>query len=98
LVKRVKADYSAAVFYFGPDQKYDDTLLKKLATYKKVVIGVHGLARTPATNFGLTKDMISMINAVQQRTKSITFLFGNAYAIKNMCTARNLVSAMKMMQ
>jgi beta-N-acetylhexosaminidase len=91
LVKRVKADYSAAVFYFGPDQKYDDTLLKKLATYKKVVIGVHGLARTPATNFGLTKDMISMINAVQQRTKSITFLFGNAYAIKNMCTARNLV-------
>lgn len=91
LARRAKADYNATGFYFGFDQKYSDSLLAKLFSYKKVIIGIHGLTRTPATNFGLTKDMISMINAVQQRNNSITFLFGNAYAAKNMCSARNLV-------
>lgn len=91
LARRAKADYNAANFYFGFDQKYDDSLLAKLAAYKKIIIGVHGLTRTPATNFGLTKDMVRMINAVQQKNNSVTFLFGNPYAAKNMCGANNLV-------
>jgi len=92
--KRMRADYNAAVFYFdlksnSPKNKASiDSIIKN---YKKVVIGIHNTVKTPATNFGLGKEAVRIINTLQQKTVSITLLFGNAYAVKNFCNARNLV-------
>ncbi len=91
LAKRMRSDYHASVFYFTGNDKYNDSLLAKLKQFKKTVIGIHGLTRYPVGNFGLTKDMVKMINAVQQNANSISFLFANAYALKNMCDAPNMV-------
>ena len=91
LAKRMRADYHAAVFYFTGNNKYNDSLLVKLKQFKKIVIGIHGLTRYPVGNFGLTKDMVDMVNIIQQNSNSISFLFANAYALKNMCTAPNMV-------
>lgn len=93
--KRMRADYNAAVFYFDLNTKDPaatnaivDSIIKN---YKKVVIGIHNTVKTPAINFGLGKEAIDIVNTLQQRTVAITFLFGNAYAAKNFCNARNLV-------
>ena len=90
LSKRMRQDYNAAVFYFSPNDKYNDSLLKKIQQFKKLVIGIHSIGRFAANNFGLSKDMLDMMNALQQGNNSFTFLFGNAYALKNMCNANNL--------
>ncbi len=94
-VKRVKADYNATVFYGDALVKNQDDinmLIDKLNKgFKKVVIGVHNMGRTPGNNFGLTNNNIALVNALQQRTSSIVFQFGNAYAAKNWCDAGNLV-------
>ena len=90
LATRMKNDLHATVFYFGVNDKYDDSLLNKLKKFKRVVIGIHGLTRYPANNFGFTKDMADMIRAVQQNNKSMSFLFANAYALKNFCSAPNM--------
>jgi CubicO group peptidase (beta-lactamase class C family) len=58
-----------------------------------VVIGVHKFARYPANNFGISKPALQLIQGLQQQQKTITFVFGNPYAIKNMCDARVLVAA-----
>jgi CubicO group peptidase (beta-lactamase class C family) len=58
-----------------------------------VIIGIHQINRAPANNFGISADAVSFINFLQQRTKAITILFGNAYAAKNWCFAKNLVVA-----
>ena len=89
--KRIKADYNAAQFYFDANASYDEALIKKISAYKKIVIGIHGLGRYPANNFGLTKDMVSFANALQKNENSISFIFGNAYALKNFCAAPNAV-------
>ncbi|MEP7236305.1 MAG: glycoside hydrolase family 3 N-terminal domain-containing protein [Ferruginibacter sp.] len=93
--KRMRTDYNADVIYF--DYKQDASkipaLLAQIKTkYKKVVIGVHAYTRSPASNFGLSKNAIDLVTQVQQKTKAITFVFGNPYAIKNWCNAKNMVA------
>lgn len=92
----VRKDYNAQVFYF--DYKKDSASVAPLLQQLKeqfdvVVIGVHKLARYPANNFGISKPAFQLIQNLQQQQKTITFVFGNPYAIKNMCEARVLVAA-----
>ncbi len=93
--KRMRTDYKADVFYFN--YKQDATrilstveLIKK--RYKKIVIGIHNYSRTPANNFGISKYAVDLVTQLQQQTNAITFVFGNPYAIKNWCNAKNLVA------
>lgn len=92
---RMKNDYNAEVFYADSEIKSTvdaDAMVNMLASkFKKLVIAVHNLSRTPAANYGLTDTEISFINKLQQKTSSIIFQFGNAYAAKNWCDATNLV-------
>ncbi|MBC7890168.1 MAG: serine hydrolase [Ferruginibacter sp.] len=93
--KRLRADYNADVFYFN-NLKDASRILSSVYLiknrYKKVIIGVHGYNRTPANNFGISPFAISLVNQLQEQTNSTTFVFGNPYAIKNFCGAKNLVA------
>ena len=93
--KRMRRDYNADVFYF--DYKQDTSrilstveIIKK--RYKAVIIGIHNYARYPANNFGISDYAVSLAQQLQEQTKTITFVFGNPYAIKNFCDAQNLVA------
>lgn len=95
MTKRMRSDYNADVFYFN----YKQDALRILSTvelikkrYRSVVIGVHGYARYPANNFGISKAAVELVRQLQEQTKSIVFVFGNPYAIKNFCDAKNLVA------
>ncbi len=91
--KRMKADYGADVILFPYNQdsvKVDVAALKK--KYKKVIIGIHNYARVPANNFGISKNAVELVSALQQQTSAIIFVFGNPYAVKNWCNAKNLVA------
>jgi len=93
--QRIKKDYHADILYFNYK---DDTagiastidLIKN--RYKKVIIGIHAYNRTPANNFGITKNAVDLVTQLQQETNSISFVFGNPYAIKNWCKAKNLIA------
>jgi beta-N-acetylhexosaminidase len=93
--KRMRDEYKAAVFYFNYNQDAGRipsmvALIKK--TFKKVVIGIHGFSRVPANNFGISKAAVDLVTQLQQQTTAITFVFGNPYAIKNWCAAKNIVA------
>ena len=93
--QRMMEDYNATVFYSDALIKNQDDineLVNKLnKRFKKVVIGLHNMGRTPGNNFGLKGTDISLVNMLQQKTNSVIFQFGNAYAAKNWCNAKNLV-------
>jgi beta-N-acetylhexosaminidase len=93
--KKMRSDYNAAVFNFTYKQDAGSILstvelIKK--RYKKVVIGIHNYARVPAGNFGISKAAVDLVTQLQNETNAITFVFGNPYAIKNWCGAKNLVA------
>lgn len=92
---RMRTDYNADVTWF--DYKKDSADIKSIVArakkdYRHVVIGVHGYGRSPANNFGISKNAIDLVTQLQQKTKAITFVFGNVYAVKNWCGAKNLVA------
>ncbi len=94
LTQRMKNDYNAAVFYFNNEVKTDADLnafINKLGAYKKIVIGLHQMGRNASSNFGLSNSQISFVNTLQEKTNSLILQFGNAYAAKNWCNAKNLV-------
>jgi beta-N-acetylhexosaminidase len=91
----IKQNYNADVFYF--DYKKDAGTVLSLATllkkkYKKVIVTVHNFARVPANNFGLSAAAIKLANELQTAETTATFVFGNAYAIKNFANAKNIVA------
>ena len=93
--RRMCNEYNADVFYFN--YKQDSALFRSnldfiRKRYKKVIIGIYGYNRVPAKNFGISKAATDFISQLQQQTNAITFVFGNPYAIKNWCDARNLVA------
>jgi len=91
----VKSNYNADAYYFDYNKDLGTvpmlvyTLQQK---YDAVVIGLHGFSRRPANNFGLSAPAIRFMNDLQQAMPSITFVFGNPYAIKNACNAPNIVA------
>ena len=40
----------------------------------------------------MSKTSVALLNALQASNNTITFVFGNPYAVKNMCDAKNLVA------
>jgi beta-N-acetylhexosaminidase len=84
--KRMRADYNATIFYGN-----DADLLKKLKGFKKVVVGMHNVGRFAASNFGFNKSTLDAIAAVQQQNNCVSFVFGNAYSLKNFCGVDNIV-------
>lgn len=92
---RMKTDYKADVYYFNYQNNASriltimDSLKKK---YDAVVVGVHNYTRYPVNNFGISPQAVQLLHEIQQETKSLTFFFGNPYAIKNVCNAGNVVA------
>jgi beta-glucosidase-like glycosyl hydrolase/CubicO group peptidase (beta-lactamase class C family) len=93
--KRLQKDYDADAFYFNNLQDASrilSTVYLIKNRYQKVIIGVHGYKRVPANNFGISPFAIDLIKQLQEQTNASTFVFGNPYAIKNFCGAKNLVA------
>jgi beta-glucosidase-like glycosyl hydrolase/CubicO group peptidase (beta-lactamase class C family) len=93
--KRLAADLNADVFLY--DSKKDQTYINQMLAmikrkYKKVIIGIHNYSRYPANNFGIGKQDVDLVKQLQLQFNSITLTFGNPYAIKNWCDAKNLVA------
>ncbi|MHA4843243.1 glycoside hydrolase family 3 N-terminal domain-containing protein [Flavitalea antarctica] len=87
---QLRKDYNANAFYF--DYKMDsvqaEAMLSLLSNrYDVVVIGLHNLNRFPANNFGISRPAGYLVKRVQATNKTVTMLFGNPYAVSQVCDA-----------
>lgn len=91
--QRMRTDYNADVVYFTyKDSTAAATVAAIKKKYKKVIIGIHNYNRAPANNFGISKQAVDLVTQLQQKTNAVTFVFGNVYAVKNWCNAKNLIA------
>ncbi|MBY0482189.1 MAG: serine hydrolase [Chitinophagaceae bacterium] len=91
--QRMLLDFKADVFLFSNKDAAGkiDSILQILSTYDAVVTGLHNYSRRPANNYGLSDNTIDLLNKVQQ-FNTINFVFGNPYALKYLCAAKDLVA------
>ncbi len=95
MANRMRMDYDADVINFSYQQNDSETakMISEIKNkYNQVIIGIHNYTRFPANNFGISKNAVDLVTQLQQKTKAITFVFGNVYAVKNWCNAKNLVA------
>lgn len=59
--------------------------------YDIVIVGLHNFSRRPANNFGISNASVYLLNGLQQNN-TLTLVFGNPYALKNIANAPNLVA------
>jgi beta-N-acetylhexosaminidase len=59
--------------------------------FDQIVIGVHNYSRRPANNYGLSNNIIRVIQQLQS-PNTTTLFFGNPYAISNVANANNLLA------
>ena len=90
----VKEAFNAKVFLMDyKDTTSLATLKKKLKRkYKTIIVGIHNYSRRPANNYGISKNAVELIQYLSEKNNAIVFDFGNPYAIKNFCNAKNLVA------
>ncbi|HAK10984.1 MAG TPA: serine hydrolase, partial [Chitinophagaceae bacterium] len=67
-------------------------LLNKVASYDAIVLGLHQYSRRPANNFDLSKASVQLAKDIQRYHNSISFVFGNPYAISNYIDAPSLLA------
>ncbi len=92
----IRNKYNADTYFFTYKDSTDKaaSIQKAVANnYDAVIIGVHQLSKYPGNNFGLSTTAVDLMNKLQQNNNAVTFVFGNPYAVKNMCNAPNLVVA-----
>ncbi len=95
ITKRIREELKADVFFFNYKQDAGRILsMVELMknNYQQVIVGLHGYSRRPANNFGISAPAMQFANALLQIPKSALVLFGNPYAIKNFCTAKNILA------
>ena len=93
--RRMRTDYKANTYFFdyNLDSVKAEAALQLLSNrYDAIVIGLHNYARFPAHNFAISKSAAWLLQQLQQSEKTVTFVFGNPYAIRNACDARVLVA------
>lgn len=63
--------------------KSTQKLINQLKSYETVIIGVFGMNNSPQENYGLKKEEIQLIEALDKFTKVVVIVFGNPYSLSN---------------
>jgi beta-N-acetylhexosaminidase len=83
---------SKNLFISNKDSGLAQVRTELLKPHNAIIIGLHNYSRRPANNFGLSREAVQLLSALQQNDSVIIFAFGNPYAIKNFNDAKNLVA------
>ncbi len=92
--RRMRDDYHAQVFYFdyGLDSVKAAAALALIhARFDVLIIGLHNFNRYPANDFGISAAALRLMTQLNQQKMAVSFVFGNPYAVKYVCDAKNLL-------
>lgn len=87
--------YADAYFFsYKDDQGRANQILDSIknGSYDAVVVGVHDFSNRPANNYNISQTSIDLWNKLES-FNTTTIVFGNVYASKNFCNAKNLIAA-----
>lgn len=95
LAARLKKAYQADVIAlpYGDSNAIAAFNFRRLKHYRKIIIGLHGIARSPGRSFGIPPAVIKLVNSIQDSASgSILLTFGNPYVNKYFDSSENLVA------
>jgi beta-N-acetylhexosaminidase len=90
----LKQQFNADCYYFEntDDVAQAQRIYNNLTNYDAIIIGMHKFKKYPANNFGISAASVDLMRQLQQKNNTVSFVFGNPYAIKNIVGAKNIVA------
>ncbi len=88
--------YVNAKQFFVPASLKDvdiPSLLKDLKKYERVIVCIHHMSSKAADNYGLTKDILQLVQNLNRQQDIIVIVFGNPYSLKYFENIDHLVMA-----
>ncbi len=80
-----------AKFSHLPLDSLNDTRLEAIAQHDLVVVSYHGITNAPKDQHGVLDEEIAFIKALQEKTKVIVVVFGNAYSLQYFQGVKNII-------
>lgn len=78
----------APVDHFALQKNLTDSValrvLEALKAYDHVIVSLHGLTSKRSETYGVTTDLLNLLNAVAQSSRTVVNVFGNPYALSVM--------------
>lgn len=89
-------DLYAKVDHFNsplnPNKKLSDSLVYELSGYHIVLIGLHHLSSFPADSFGISENVLHLLDTLFHQSRCILSVFGNPYSLNLLPGLRNAES------
>lgn len=73
------------------DSKVYDKIYEETAVKSLVIISFGGMTNQLAKNFKINLESLMLLNRLNARTKVVTVIFGNCYALRNFQTSKNII-------
>ncbi len=88
--QKILEKYAAIDAYSREKNIFDkEKLLKQLADYDLVIVGLHHTSIFPHRNFGLRQEDLAFIDSLRSRTGVVLSLFGSPYALNKLKNAKD---------
>jgi beta-glucosidase-like glycosyl hydrolase/CubicO group peptidase (beta-lactamase class C family) len=89
----IRKNYNADVFLFDNSKNAaaTDSMMLLLKGYDKIIMALHELPRFPANNFGISNEVVRLVNTINASKSNSLFIFGNPYAAKSFCDVKNIM-------
>ena len=89
----IRKNYNADVFLFDNSKTAAaaDSMMLLLKGYDKIIMALHELPRFPANNFGISNEVVRLVNTINASKSNSLFIFGNPYAAKSFCDVKNIM-------
>ncbi len=68
-------------------------LLKELSKYPRVIVAIHNLNNKASDGFGLSKDILSLVQNINRQQDMIVVVFGSPYSLKYFENIDHLIMA-----
>ncbi|MDE1192933.1 MAG: glycoside hydrolase family 3 N-terminal domain-containing protein [Arachidicoccus sp.] len=89
----LNADVFCISYHISSDSANQLIARLKNGSYKKIVVGIHHYNKTPANNFGMSNESVSLMNSIARQFPSADILvFGNPYAISKLTDYKNIIA------
>ncbi|MDD5570465.1 MAG: glycoside hydrolase family 3 N-terminal domain-containing protein [Bacteroidales bacterium] len=87
------ADFSHYNIMSTADSSKFDSMITELYKYNLIIIGIHSLTGLPSRNYGLSQNVMELIDTLSKNSKIIIDIFGNPYmlSIKGMENADAII-------
>lgn len=77
-------DFSHKNISWNISRSVSESIVAESRKYEKVIVSLHEMSRFASKDYSITKSIVNLIKALEERGKVVTVIFGNPYSLSKL--------------